>query len=55
MPSHTRTDPKNKKAAPSWMQEWHVDGNEDADVLAETAAEFHAIPVHKAQTILDVL
>jgi len=55
MPSHTRTDPKKKKAAPAWVKDWHVQGNEVADVLADKAAEFHAIPRHKAQPILDVL
>ena len=40
---------------PTWMKEWHVQSNEVADTLADTAAEFHAIPVHKAQPILDVL
>jgi len=44
MPSHTDTDPKKKEIAPSRMQDWHVKGNNEADVLAGAAAELHAIP-----------
>ena len=44
MSSHTDTDPKKKKLAPSWMQEWHVKGNNVADKLADQAAAYHGIP-----------
>lgn len=55
MPSHTETDPKTLKIAPSWMKHWHVIGNKTADELASMAAASHAIPKYEAQFIVDIL
>lgn len=54
MPSHTDSQP-SKKMAPSWMQDWHVKGNNQADVLANEVATFHTIPLDKAQPISDLV
>jgi len=53
MPSHTDSMPSKKKLAPSWMQDWHVKGNNAADLLANDGAAIHAIPIDKAQPTLD--
>lgn len=53
MPCHTETQPAKKKKAPSWMQEWHVQGNNAADKCANNGAAVHAIPEDKARPVLD--
>ena len=40
MPSHTDTNPAKKEKAPSWMQDWHVKGNNAADKGADKGAVF---------------
>ena len=48
MPSQTHTDPKKKDLAPEWMQEWYVKHNNEADVLAASAAHLHEIAEEEA-------
>jgi len=55
MPSHTDSQPHKKKLAPSWMQDWHVKGNNEADTLGNRGAEFHTIPLGKVQHIIDLV
>ncbi len=37
MPSHIRTDPKKAKIRPAWVEDHNIDGNDDADKLADKA------------------
>jgi hypothetical protein len=50
MPSHTDKDSTKKK--PSWLTQWHVDGNNIADVLADQAAEEHSLPYGIAAKVI---
>jgi len=52
IPSHTDKHREKKEKAPSWMQEWHVRGNDEADTLAGAAAALHEIPSRIAQPIV---
>ena len=44
MPSHTADNPEKRSKAPDWMEDWHVKGNDMADVLAGQAADMHRVP-----------
>ena len=52
MPSHTDSNPAKRKKAPSWMEQWHVLGNNAADKLANDGAALHTIPKEKAKDVL---
>ena len=55
MPSHTDTDPKKLEIAPSWMKEWHANGNTQADIRADAAADLWRVPAIKAKGILSYI
>lgn len=54
MPSHTEEHPEKKEKAPVWMQDWHVKGDKETDILAGAAAALHEIPSKIAQPIIQI-
>ena len=55
MPSHSADVPKKKAKAPPWMKEWHVKGNDRADINADTAAALHVVPRDRAAPLIKIL
>ena len=49
-----RDTTKQKEKAPSWMKEWHVKGNNEADALASAAAGPHEVPEGQANKIIKI-
>ena len=50
LPSHLKEDPQKER--PDWVEDWHIEGNRQADHFAGLAAKLHIVPPAISKEIL---
>lgn len=55
MHSHTDKDTKKLAKAPTWMNAWHVIGNDIADDMAGTASDLHSVHEQHATPLIELI